>query len=44
MALFFFALGVVIAYVVLPFAIQFLFSFTDESLRHTRRPASTSTS
>src|SRR4051795_2857850 len=33
MALFFFSLGVVIAYVVLPFAIQFLFSFTDESLQ-----------
>jgi sec-independent protein translocase protein TatC len=31
MALFFFALGVVIAYVVLPYAIQFLFSFTDET-------------
>jgi len=33
MALVFFSLGVVIAYVVLPFAIQFLFSFTDESLQ-----------
>jgi sec-independent protein translocase protein TatC len=33
MALFFFSLGVIIAYVVLPFAIQFLFSFTDESLQ-----------
>jgi sec-independent protein translocase protein TatC len=32
MALFFFALGVVIAYIVLPFAIQFLFSFTDDIL------------
>jgi len=32
MALVFFALGVVIAYVVLPFAIQFLFSFTDNVL------------
>src|SRR6476659_5915855 len=31
MALFFFSLGVVIAYVVLPFAIQFLFSFTDDT-------------
>jgi len=37
MALVFFALGVVIAYVVLPFAIQFLFSFTDETLQ--ARPA-----
>jgi sec-independent protein translocase protein TatC len=33
MALFFFALGVVIAYAVLPFALQFLFSFTDETLQ-----------
>jgi len=32
MALLFFAIGVVIAYVILPFAIQFLFSFTDEQL------------
>jgi sec-independent protein translocase protein TatC len=32
MALVFFAIGVVIAYVVLPFAIQFLFSFTDDRL------------
>src|SRR5262245_34370528 len=32
LALFFFALGTVIAYVVLPFAISFLFSFTDDSL------------
>jgi sec-independent protein translocase protein TatC len=32
MALVFFALGVVIAYVVLPYAIQFLFSFTDNVL------------
>jgi sec-independent protein translocase protein TatC len=32
MALFFFGLGVVIAYIVLPFAIQFLFSFTDDQL------------
>lgn len=31
MALVFFALGVVIAFVVLPFAIQFLFSFTDDT-------------
>src|SRR4249919_930318 len=37
MALFFFALGVVIAYVVLPFAIAFLFSFTDDTLQ--ARPA-----
>ena len=37
MALVFFALGVVIAYVVLPFAISFLFSFTDASLE--ARPA-----
>ena len=37
MALVFFALGVVIAYVVLPFAIQFLFSFTDDTLQ--ARPA-----
>ena len=37
MALLFFALGVVIAYVVLPFAIQFLFSFTDDDLQ--ARPA-----
>ena len=37
MALFFFALGVVIAYVVLPFAINFLFSFTDDTLQ--ARPA-----
>jgi sec-independent protein translocase protein TatC len=31
MALLFFALGVVIAYVVLPFAVAFLFSFTDQT-------------
>src|SRR6478752_7563604 len=31
MALVFFTLGVIIAYVVLPYAIQFLFSFTDET-------------
>ncbi|MEA2610127.1 MAG: sec-independent protein translocase protein TatC [Chloroflexota bacterium] len=37
MALFFFALGVGIAYIVLPFAIQFLFSFTDAQL--VARPA-----
>ena len=37
MALVFFALGVVIAYVVLPFAIFFLFSFTDSTLE--ARPA-----
>lgn len=37
MALVFFALGVVIAYVVLPYAIKFLFSFTDASLE--ARPA-----
>jgi sec-independent protein translocase protein TatC len=33
LALFFFVLGVVIAYAVLPYAIQFLSSFTDESLQ-----------
>lgn len=32
MALLFFGLGVVIAYIVLPFAILFLFSFTDDQL------------
>ena len=32
-ALAFFALGVAIAYIVLPFALQFLFSFTDDTLR-----------
>ena len=32
MALIFFSIGVVIAYIVLPFAIQFLFSFTDDKL------------
>jgi sec-independent protein translocase protein TatC len=32
LALFFFALGVVIAYVVLPFAVAFLLSFTDDRL------------
>jgi sec-independent protein translocase protein TatC len=32
LALAFFALGVAIAYVVLPFALSFLFSFTDETL------------
>lgn len=32
MALVFFSIGVVIAYIVLPFAITFLFSFTDEQL------------
>ncbi len=37
MALVFFAMGVLIAYVVLPFAIQFLFSFTDPTLQ--ARPA-----
>jgi sec-independent protein translocase protein TatC len=37
MALLFFVLGVVIAYIVLPYAIQFLFSFTDENLQ--ARPA-----
>ncbi len=37
MALVFFAMGVVIAYIVLPFAIQFLFSFTDDTLQ--ARPA-----
>ena len=44
-ALFFFALGVVIAYVVLPYALTFLFSFTDDRARSRRsRPARTSTS
>jgi sec-independent protein translocase protein TatC len=37
MALVFFAMGVGIAFLVLPYAIQFLFSFTDESLQ--ARPA-----
>jgi sec-independent protein translocase protein TatC len=37
LALFFFALGTAIAYVVLPFAIAFLFSFTGEGLE--ARPA-----
>jgi sec-independent protein translocase protein TatC len=32
LALFFFALGVGIAYLVLPFAVQFLLSFTDDKL------------
>jgi sec-independent protein translocase protein TatC len=32
LALFFFALGVTIAYVILPFAITFLLAFTDETL------------
>jgi sec-independent protein translocase protein TatC len=32
-ALFFFVLGVTIAYVVLPYAVQFLFSFTDDRLQ-----------
>ena len=32
MALVFFSMGVVIAYIVLPYAIQFLFSFTDDVL------------
>src|SRR5829696_1076832 len=32
-ALAFFALGVAIAYIVLPFALQFLFGFTDDTLR-----------
>src|SRR3954469_11980806 len=32
LALFFFALGVAIAWVILPFAIQFLLAFTDETL------------
>ena len=32
MALVLFSIGVVIAYIVLPFAIQFLFSFTDDKL------------
>ena len=42
LALLFFALGVTIAYVVLPFAIQFLFSFTDDTLQ--ARPAAGRTS
>ena len=33
LALFFFALGVAIAYIVLPFAMAFLLSFTDDKLR-----------
>ena len=33
LALVFFTIGVVIAYVILPFAITFLFSFTDDRLR-----------
>ena len=37
LALVFFAIGVTVAYVVLPFAIQFLFSFTDDTLQ--ARPA-----
>ncbi len=37
LALMFFAIGVIVAYVVLPFAIQFLFSFTDDTLQ--ARPA-----
>jgi sec-independent protein translocase protein TatC len=37
LALLFFTIGVVIAYVIMPFAIQFLFSFTDENLQ--ARPA-----
>ena len=37
LALFFFVLGVVIAYAVMPYAIQFLFSFTGEGLE--ARPA-----
>jgi sec-independent protein translocase protein TatC len=37
LALFFFVLGVGIAYVVLPYAIQFLFTFTDDKLQ--ARPA-----
>jgi sec-independent protein translocase protein TatC len=37
LALLFFVIGVTVAYVVLPFAIQFLFSFTDDTLQ--ARPA-----
>ena len=37
LALLFFSIGVTVAYVVLPFAIQFLFSFTDDTLQ--ARPA-----
>jgi sec-independent protein translocase protein TatC len=33
LALLFFAVGVAIAYVILPFALSFLFSFTDETLQ-----------
>jgi sec-independent protein translocase protein TatC len=33
LALLFFTIGVVIAYAILPFALSFLFSFTDESLQ-----------
>jgi sec-independent protein translocase protein TatC len=39
MALVFFAIGVAIAYVVLPYAIQFLFSFTDEETLQARPAA-----
>jgi sec-independent protein translocase protein TatC len=39
MALLFFSLGVVIAYVVLPYAINFLFSFTDEKTLQARPAA-----
>ena len=37
LALLFFAIGVVIAYAIMPFAISFLFSFTDDTLQ--ARPA-----
>jgi sec-independent protein translocase protein TatC len=37
LALLFFAIGVVIAYAILPYALQFLFSFTDDTLQ--ARPA-----
>ena len=39
LALVFFALGVAVAYLVLPYALQFLFSFNDEQLVGTSRPA-----
>ena len=38
LALLFFALGVAIAYVVLPYAIAFLLSFTDDDARQARSP------
>ena len=45
LALVFFALGVGIAWFVLPFAVQFLLSFTDDTASsRTSRPGRTSTS